>query len=51
MIAGFISPVSVLAQNNLTPQERADLQRELEQVEAEQKRAALELASAQNKSI
>ena len=51
MIAGFISPVSVLAQNNLTPQERADLQRELEQVEAEQKRAALELASAQNKSV
>ncbi len=44
------SPVPVLAQSQLTEQQRAELQRELAQVEAEQKQAAIELANAQNRS-
>ncbi len=43
-------PSSVLAQSSLTEQQRAELQRELAQVEAEQKQAAIELTNAQNKS-
>ncbi len=48
--SAVLSPAPVLAQSPLTEQQRAELQRELAQVEAEQKQAAIELANAQNKS-
>lgn len=44
-------PVFIYAQSPLTPEQRAELQRELAQVEAEQKQAAIELTNAQNKSV
>lgn len=47
---GFANPITVRAQKALTAEERAELQRELAQVEAEQKQAAIELSNAQNKS-
>lgn len=46
----FLWPAIGLAQTNLTAQQKADLQAELVQVEAEQKRAAQDLAAAQSKS-
>ncbi len=46
----LFQPIFVHAQTNLTPEQRAQLQQELAQVEAEQKQAAIDLATAQNKS-
>jgi peptidoglycan hydrolase CwlO-like protein len=46
----LLSPSSAQAQNNLTPAQRAALERELERVEAAQKEAEAELAAAQNQS-
>lgn len=49
-LVAFFGPRTVWAQAALTAEQRAVLQQELAQVEAEQKQAALDLASAQNKS-
>jgi peptidoglycan hydrolase CwlO-like protein len=47
----IIWPCFTHAQSPLTSEQRAELQRELAQVEAEQKQAAIELTNAQNKSV